>query len=134
MNTAYYARQKKLRDKMAYVRIRGRRASDGMIAVLMVHEELRQDIDKLAETRKIIREENPYEMPITRDRMHYSFIWDKYTLFEADNGDEMIVIDPTDARINLEEAISKYAKQQKKKKEVQLESLSSESEGDAKSG
>lgn len=134
MNTAYYARQKKLRDKMAHVRIRGRRASDGMIAVLMVHEELRQDIDKLAETRKIIREENPYEMPITRVRMHYSFIWDKYTLFEADNGDEMIVIDPTDARINLEEAISKYAKQQKKKKEVQLESLSSESEGDAKSG
>lgn len=85
MNVQYYARQKKLRDKMAHVRIRGRRASDGMIAVQMVHEEFREDIDKLVEKRKIIREENPYEMPMTRDRMHYSFIWDRFTLFEADN-------------------------------------------------
>ena len=85
MNIVYYEKQKRLRNRMAFVREKGRRDSDGMIDVQMVHEKFRDDIDKLVEKRRVIREENPYEMPVMRDRMHYSFIWDKFTLFEADN-------------------------------------------------
>jgi len=88
---------------MSLVRIRGRRGSDGMIGVTPFLEEFREDIEKLAEKRKAVKEENPYEMPVMRERMHYSFIWDRYTLFEMDNAEEIIAIDPTDNRLNLQE-------------------------------
>lgn len=78
--------QRKLRDKLNRVRIKGRRASDGMIKVVPVHlEEFRENIDKMLEKRKQIKEDNPYQLPIMKERMHYSFIWDRYTLLEADN-------------------------------------------------
>ena len=116
MNLVYYAKQKKLRHRMAFVRQKGRRDSDGMIDVKMVHETFREEIDKLVEKRKAIREENPYEMPVMRDRMHYSFIWDRFTLFEADNQDDVIMIDPTDNRLDLQEEIKKLLKKKRTKK------------------
>lgn len=90
MNYDYYIMQKKARDILTQVRIKGRRTSDGMIGVAPWLEEFREDIDKQVEKRKTIKEEHPYEMPVLRERMHYSFIWDRYTLFEADNGEDQI--------------------------------------------
>lgn len=98
---------------MNLVRIKARRASDGMMGVVPYLEEFREDIDKLAEKRKIIKEEHPYEMPVMRSRMHYSFIWDRFTLFEADNAEELIAIDPTDTRLNLQEEIEKFINRKK---------------------
>eukprot|EP00347_Sterkiella_histriomuscorum_P006285 403353352 len=127
MNQAYYIRMKKMRDKMNLVRIRGRRASEGMMGVNQNLEEFREDIDKQVEKRKTIKEENPYELPVMRDRMHFSFIWDRYTLFEADNAEEMIQIDPTDNRLNLQEEIQKFLARKKTLKRIDL-SFSTDSE------
>lgn len=88
MNDVYYARQKKIRDSFINVRIKGRRASDGMIGVLGNLEEFRERIEKLVEKKKLIKEENPFDMPYMRNRMQYSFIWDRIQLFNADNADE----------------------------------------------
>lgn len=78
MNLLYYKRQQKLRDKMNQVRIKRRRGSDGLLGVPPGQiEEFREKIEKLVEKKKVIKEENPFDMPIMKDRMHYSFIWDR---------------------------------------------------------
>ncbi|CDW80386.1 ef hand family protein [Stylonychia lemnae] len=131
MNQAYYKRQKMLRDKMSLVRVKGRRGSDGMIGVVPFLEEFREDLDKLAEKRKNIKEENPYDFPIMKDRMHYSFIWDRYTLFELENVEENIAIDPTDNRLNLQEEIQKFMNKQNQKGKKKAEvSISTDSDAD----
>lgn len=75
-----------MRHKLYRVRIPGRRDSDGMLAVTFPMEEFHFDIEKQIEKKKAIKEDNNiFEVPIMKDRLHYSFIWDRYTLYEADN-------------------------------------------------
>ena len=129
MNEIYYARQKRIRDRLGRVRVRGRRASDGMIGVIGHVEELRERIEKQVEKKKLIKEENPFDNPFTKERMEYSFLWDRFQLFNADNADEQVVIDPTDNRINLQEQIQKYIQKQKvEKKKGGEDFFSSDSE------
>jgi len=68
-----------------------------MIGVIGLLEEFRGNLDEKVEKRKTVREDNPYDMPVTKDRMHYSFIWDRYTLFETEDA---LIIDPADSRFN----------------------------------
>jgi hypothetical protein len=52
-------------------------------------------------------------MPIGRDRLFYSFIWDRYSLFTVDTNaiqDGGIRIDPTNKNINLKAEIGKLIK------------------------
>jgi hypothetical protein len=54
-------------------------------------------------------------MPVARDRLNYSFIWDRYQLFSVDENaimDGGINIDPTNANLNLKAEISKLIKKQ----------------------
>jgi hypothetical protein len=54
-------------------------------------------------------------LAITRDRLNYSFIWDRYSLFTVDENalmDGGITIDPTNKNINLKAEISKLVKKQ----------------------
>lgn len=85
MNIEYNKVQKKIRHNNFYVRVPQRRGSDGLIGVTFPIEEMYQEITKQIEKKKVIKEENPYEMPITKDRFEYSFIWDKFTLYEAND-------------------------------------------------
>ncbi len=50
---------------------------------------------------------------MVRDRLHYSFIWDRYSLFNVDTNailDGGIRIDPTNKNINLKAEINKLIK------------------------
>lgn len=113
-NEEYSKEQVKLRDKMSRVRVRGRRGSDGMIKVGWFVEDYHDDLAKMIEKKKLQREENPYDIPVTRDRLHYSFIWDRYHFAEADNIADIIKIDPTDKNVDLGEQIQKYLNHKKK--------------------
>jgi hypothetical protein len=56
-------------------------------------------------------EEEEYKgVPVERDRLHYSFIWDRYGEQEIDQQamlDAGIRIDPTNKNLNLKEEIKK---------------------------
>ncbi len=60
-------------------------------------------------------EEEVYQgMQIERDRIFYSFIWDRYELQENDNAfAAAIVIDPTNKNINMKKEIRKLVKKEK---------------------
>lgn len=52
-------------------------------------------------------------MPVTRDRLYYSFIWDRYSLFTVDTNailDGGIRIDPTNKNIDMKAEINKLIK------------------------
>jgi hypothetical protein len=46
-----------------------RRGSDGLIGVNFPLEEPYKEVATLIEKKKIIREDNPYDMPIMKDRL-----------------------------------------------------------------
>ncbi len=48
-----------------------------MIGVIGHIEEFRQTIQSRTEAKKLNKEENPYDAPINKDRMQYSFLWDR---------------------------------------------------------
>ena len=59
------------------------------------------------------QEEAYIGMPIGRDRLFYSFIWDRFSLFTVDTNailDGGIRIDPTNKNINLKAEIGKLIK------------------------
>ena len=56
-----------------------------MMGVACPLEEFHDDLQKVLEKKKLQREENPYEVPVLRDRLQYSFLWDRFTFLEADN-------------------------------------------------
>ena len=60
-------------------------------------------------------EEEIYQgMSIERDRIFYSFIWDRFELQENDNNaGAAIVIDPTNKNINMKKEIKKLVKKEK---------------------
>lgn len=74
-----------MRNPNFRIRIPHRRTSDGLIKVKFPIEDQYFDLPKLIEKKKVIKEDRPYDMPITRDRFQYSFIWDRMTLYEAYN-------------------------------------------------
>ena len=54
-------------------------------------------------------------LPVARDRLHYSYIWDRYQLFSVDENalaDGGITIDPTNKNLNLKAEISKLINKQ----------------------
>jgi hypothetical protein len=129
MNEQYKKKQKRIRHKLFRVRIPGRRDSDGMLDVNFPFEEFHFDLEKQIEKKKLIKEDNNiFEIPIMKDRLHYSFIWDRYTLYEADNIQDLVRIDPTDHRLNLGSEIDKLLnKNNKLNNRKMLEKLEQES-------
>ena len=75
-------------------------------------EDYREDIAIMLERKKDVRDLNTFDMPITKDRFYYSFIWDRFTFYEADNIGEMVRIDPTDLKLNFAEELKKLLKKQ----------------------
>ena len=62
---------------------------------------------------KVENEEEYIGLPVVRDRLHYSFIWDRFSLFTVDTNailDGGIRIDPTNKNINLKAEIGKLIK------------------------
>ena len=63
-----------------------------------------------------LEDEDVYQgLPIARDRLHYSFIWDRFQLFSVDENalaDGGITIDPTNKNLNLKAEISKLINKQ----------------------
>jgi hypothetical protein len=102
MNEDYKKREAKRRHKMANVRVRGRRGSDGMIGVVIPFEDYHEDIEKQIEKKKNQCDDNKIDFPITKDRLYYSFIWDRFTFYDADNDQDIIRIDPTDKKLNMQ--------------------------------
>ena len=70
------------------MRIKGRRASEGLIGVVFPQEEQYNEVAKVIEKKKVLKEEYAYDLPVMKDRMEYSFIWDRFTLYEAANATE----------------------------------------------
>ena len=56
---------------------------------------------------------------MTKDRLQYSFIWDRVNFNEADNIADIVKIDPTDKNVDLGEQIQKYLNQKKKQQQEQ---------------
>jgi 4-hydroxy-3-methylbut-2-en-1-yl diphosphate synthase IspG/GcpE len=116
-----------MRNKMANVRLHRRRGSDGLVGVTFAFEDYHEDLPVMLEDRqyavydafKWIKEEQEdvYQgLPIVRDRLHYSFIWDKYAFIKVDHGlmrDAGIRIDPTNKNINLKDEIKKLINKDK---------------------
>jgi len=106
------------------VRIHRRRGSDGLIGVTFPFEDYHEDLPVVLDDRQTAleeafvwneaaQEEEYIGMPIMRDRLSYSFIWDRYSLFTVDTNailDGGIRIDPTNKNINLKAEISKLIK------------------------
>lgn len=124
-NKEYFKYQRQVRNPLSRIRIPHRRASDGLIKVKFPIEEPYFDLPKLIERKKVYKEDNPYDMPITRDRFQYSFIWDRFTFYENENLEDQIRIDPTDLRIDLDK---EFAKLIQKRKEMEMKVETSESD------
>ena len=72
-NKWYFKDQRKQRNPNFRVRIPHRRASDGLIKVTFPMEDPYFDLAKLIEKKKQFKEDNPYEMPVTKDRFQYRY-------------------------------------------------------------
>lgn len=121
MNEEYKREQLLMRNKTANVRIQHRRASDGLVGVNFPFEDYHEDIEVMVDDRAFAVEdafewneagdEEIYQgLPIIRDRLHYSFIWDRYGEVNIDTMAVMeagIRIDPTNKNLNLKEEIKK---------------------------
>ena len=115
-----------MRNKTAEVRKHRRRGSDGLIGVTFPIEDYREELNQMLEERgQTIEEafkwddlddEDIYQgMPIARDRLNYSYIWDSYQMFSVDDNaimDGGIRIDPTNANLNLKDEINKLINKQ----------------------
>lgn len=102
MNDQYKKTQRRIRHRLFKIRVPGRRASDGLLDVNFPKEEQVTELEKLIEKKKLLKEEYPFDLPVMKERIQYSFIWDRFTLYEAENIEELVQMDPTDARFDLQ--------------------------------
>ena len=105
------------------MRIHKRRASDGFKNVNMeaLFAERFKPIAKSLKTLMVLYKENPaVDAPILRNRLHYSCIWEKFSLLgledmdlhkERDRGEYLQdVIEKMNKKVPLEESIAKIEK------------------------
>ena len=113
----YQKEQKQVSHPLFRVRQRIRRGSDGMIDVNYPQKDYIENEQKLILKMKKIREENPFELPILKERIQYSYIWDKFTFQENIQDEDLIRVDITDKRINFEQELNKFLLYQEQKQQ-----------------
>ncbi len=147
INEKYYKEQMVMRNKTAEVRKHRRRGSDGLIGVTFPIEDYREELNQMIEERATaleeafqwdeLEEEDMYQgLPIARDRLNYSFIWDRYQLFSVDEAalaDGGITIDPTNKNLNLKAEISKLINKQHVSKSASQKKKKTQGQGGAES-
>ena len=92
----YKLQQDKLRHPLRQVRVRRRRASDGMIGVNMdqLFEQRLPKIDYLVDLKqKLLKKNIGRDQPVVKDRLAYSMIWDDFSFMDdaKDKKDESIL-------------------------------------------
>lgn len=83
----YEDKQNALRDRTRPLRVHKRRASDGMLGVNMdaVFVERIMPHAEHIRAKQVLQRDNPdVDVPILGRKLHYSFVWDKYTLSTPD--------------------------------------------------